>query len=74
MADMSIVLFGPVAEAAGGGHSSPSFDLLVGFSVLAFAWFGYSKRQPKISIWPMLGITVIGLVFIIPAIWSMLHH
>ena len=71
---MSIVPFGPVAEAARGGHSSPSFDLLVGFSVLAITWFGYTKRQPKINIWPMIGITANCLLFIIPAIWSLLHR
>jgi hypothetical protein len=74
MAGMSFMLLGPVAEAAQGGHSSPLFDLLVGLSVLAATWFGYAKRRAKISIWPMLGITAICLVFIIPAIWNLLRR
>ncbi len=51
-----MIAFGPVAEAAKGGHSSPSFDLCVGFAVLALTWLGYSRQGPdhKISIWAVL--------------------
>jgi hypothetical protein len=58
--------FGPVTEAARGGHSSPAFDLIVGFGVLALAWVGYLKKEErqKISIWIAIGISAICAVFI----------
>ena len=58
-------LFGPVDEAARGGHSNPVFDLAVGVGVLALTWFGYKRNaQPRASFWIAVGITVIAGVFI----------
>lgn len=61
-----MVVFGPVAEAAKGGHNNPAFDLCVGFVVLALTWVGYGKQRSdrKISIWIALGISAICAVFI----------
>jgi hypothetical protein len=64
-----MTIFGPVANAAHGGHSDPTFDLLVGFAVLALTWFGYLSRKDspkKVSIWIALAISAICAVFI----WS----
>ena len=61
-----MTFFGPVAEAAHGGHSSPAFDLIVGFGVLALTWVGYFKKEerPKASIWIAISISAICAVFI----------
>ena len=61
-----MIAFGPVAEAAKGGQSSPAFDLCVGFAVLAITWVGYGKTGPdrKVSIWAALGVRAICAVFI----------
>ena len=61
-----MIIFGPVAEAAHGGHGNPFFDLLVGFSVLAITWIGYMKKTPnkQLSIWIAIAITAICGVFI----------
>jgi hypothetical protein len=70
-----MIYFGPVAEASHGGHSSPSFDLLVGFSVLAITWFGYFKRDPArpMDIWIRIGISVICGVFIYSGVAALLR-
>ncbi len=61
-----IAIFGPVAEAAHGGHSSPTFDLLVGFGTLAAIWIGFSKRKAEntAAIWTAVGASLVSLVFI----------
>jgi hypothetical protein len=61
-----MIYFGPVAEAAHGGHSSPAFDLIVGLGVLALTWIGYLKKEErqKISIWIAIVISAICAVFI----------
>jgi hypothetical protein len=61
-----IIIFGPVAQAVHGGHSSRAFDLGVGISVLALTWVGYSRRStPKrINLWVAIAITAICGVFI----------
>jgi len=38
-------MFGPVAEAAKGGHSNAIFNLAVGTCVLALTWIGFKKAQ-----------------------------
>ena len=70
-----MIAFGPVAEAAEGGHSSPSFDLCVGFAVLALTWVGYSRQGPdrKISIWAAFGISTICAVFICAGLYALLR-
>jgi hypothetical protein len=62
-----MTIFGPVAEAANGGHSSPVFDLFVGFAVLALTWVGYSKRAAsgKATLLIALGVSAICAVFIV---------
>jgi hypothetical protein len=58
--------FGPVAQAALGGHSSPSFDLIVGFAVLALTWVGFFRKEERkrIILWIAIGISAICGVFI----------
>ena len=58
--------FGPVANAAHGGHASPSFDLFIGFAMLAAVWWGFwSKRgNRKQTLMVSLGASVISFVFI----------
>lgn len=58
--------FGPVGEAARGGHSSPVFNLIVGFTVLLITWIGYARREPprRPTLWACLGVSAICAVFI----------
>ena len=63
-------VFGPVYEAAHGGQSSPSFDLFVGFAVLAMTWFGVRKKRdqnPRV-IWIAIAISILCAVFIFEGI------
>jgi hypothetical protein len=61
-----MVCFGPVADAAHGGHSSPAFDLLVGFGVLALTWIGHFRKEQRTttSVWIAIGVSAICAVFI----------
>jgi hypothetical protein len=61
-----MILFGPVAEAAHGGHGNPFFDLTVGFLVLALTWTGYIKKTQinKVGVWMAIAISMICGVFI----------
>ena len=73
--ESEMIYFGPVDEAARGGHSSPLFDFIVGFSVLALTWVRFPRkeeRQPT-SIWIAIGITAICAVFIGTGIRELLH-
>lgn len=67
--------FGPVGEAARGGHTSPAFDLFVGVGVLALTWFGYLKKNErrKISVWMAIGISAICAVFIYSGIKELMR-
>jgi hypothetical protein len=67
--------FGPVGEATQGGHSSPTFDLIVGFGVLVLTWVGYLKKQEreKISIWIAIAISAICTVFIYSGIKDLMR-
>ena len=42
-----MIIFGPVSEAARGGHGNPFFDLLVGFFVLAVTWIRLHQEGSK---------------------------
>jgi len=70
-----MTFFGPVAEAAHGGHSSPAFDLIVGFAVLALTWVGYFRKEErrKVSVWIAIAISAICAVFIGAGIWELLR-
>ncbi|QHN03180.1 hypothetical protein FTO74_07215 [Granulicella sp. WH15] len=70
-----MIIFGPVAEAAHGGHSDPSFDLLVGFAVLALTWIGYFRRESgkPVSIWIAVAISAICAVFIYSGLAALFH-
>jgi hypothetical protein len=60
-----MIAFGPVAEAAQGGHNSPAFDLVAGFGLLALTWWGSWKRpRRRAELWSAIGITAICGVFI----------
>jgi hypothetical protein len=58
--------FGPVGEAAHGGHSSATFDLSVGLAVLALTWIGFWRKEErtKKNFWAAVGVTAICAVFI----------
>jgi hypothetical protein len=65
-----MLAFGPVAEAARGGQTTPSFDLLVGFAVLGMTWFGYRRKKendPR-ALWISLAISIICGIFIFDGI------
>jgi hypothetical protein len=66
---------GPAAEAAHGGHSSPMFDLFVGFIGLVITWAGYSRKTPPRGpvLWVTLGITAICGVFLYAGFAAILH-
>ena len=70
-----MICFGPVSQASHGGRSSPAFDLIVGFAVLALTWIGYIRTQKRteVSIWIAIGISVICGVFIYSGIIEMLR-
>jgi hypothetical protein len=70
-----MTFFGPVYEAAHGGHSSPAFDLIVGFGGLALTWVGFLRREEhqKISFWHAVGISAICAVFIYSGISGLLR-
>ena len=70
-----MMYFGPVAEAAHGGHSSPLFDLGVGLGVLTLTWVGYFKQseRSKKSVWSAVGISAICGVFILFGIKELLR-
>jgi hypothetical protein len=72
---MRMVWLGPVSEAAHGGHSSPAFDLIVGFGVLTLTWVGYFKKEErrKISVWIAIGISAICAVFIYSGIKELIR-
>ncbi len=56
-----MTLLGPVDEAAHGGQSNASFDLIVGFAVIAFTWVGFFKKheRKKVNMWIAIAITAI---------------
>jgi hypothetical protein len=70
-----MIYFGPVDEAARGGHTSPLFDFVVGFSVLAITWVGFFRKEErqKTSIWIAVGISAICAVFIGAGLKELLH-
>ena len=70
-----MILLGPVAEAAKGGHSSPTFDLCVGFALLIATWVSYGKQRlnSKVSIWVAIGVTAICAVFIYSGLHNLLR-
>jgi len=63
-----MIMYGPVGEAARGGHGSPTFDLVIGFAFLAMTWIQYFRTDPskRTHIWVSVGISAICGVFI----WS----
>jgi hypothetical protein len=69
------MIFGPVAEAAHGNHSSPVFDFLVGGGVLFFSWFGFwnKEKRNKVNIWILIGISAICLVFITSGVLTLIR-
>ncbi len=70
-----MIAFGPVGDAAKGGHSSPAFDLCVGFAVLALTWVGYGRQTPdrRVSFWAALGVSAICAVFIVSGLYALLR-
>ena len=70
-----MILLGPVAEAAKGGHISPTFDLCVGFALLIATWVSYGKQRlnSRLSIWVAIGVTAICAVFIYSGLHNLLR-
>ena len=70
-----MIYFGPVGEAARGGHSSPTFDFIVGFAVLALTWVSYINKEKykNTNVWIAIGISAICGVFIISGIVELLR-
>ena len=66
---------GLVGNAARGGHTSWTFDLIVGFAVLALTWVGYFRKEErqKTSVWIAIGISAICAVFIYAGINELLR-
>jgi hypothetical protein len=65
-----MMAFGPVAEAAMGGQSSPTFALSVGFAVLIATGvcYGSQRLNSKVS-----GVSAICLVFIYSGLHTLLR-
>ncbi len=70
-----MTLYGPVDSAAHGGHSSPAFDLIVGFGVLLITWVGHIRKEERqqTSVWIAIGISAICGVFIYSGISELLR-
>jgi hypothetical protein len=70
-----MTVFGPVSEAARGGHTSPLFDFLIGFVVLALTWVGFFRKEErkKVNIWAAIGITAICAVLIAAGIRELIQ-
>ena len=54
----AMTYFGPVAqEPLNGGQGSPTFDLAVGFAVLALTWVGFFRRhnRKRTIVWIAIG-------------------
>jgi len=73
--ERGMIYFGPVAEAARGGQSSPTFDLVVGFAVLAITWISHFRKSEhgKSSIWISIGISAICAVFLFSGLSALIH-
>jgi hypothetical protein len=71
-----MTFFGPVGEAAHGGHSSPTFNVIVGVTLLVLTWVGHFRREErsKKSIWMGVFISAICAVFIGGGIWELLRR
>jgi hypothetical protein len=71
----AMMLLGPVAQAAHGGHSSPQFDLIVGCAVLALTWIGLYRKEKRTKevIWIAIGISAISAVFIYSGVKELLR-
>jgi hypothetical protein len=70
-----MIYFGPVGEAARGGHSSPWFDFMVGFAVLALTRVSFFRKEERqrTHIWIAIGISAICTVFIVAGIRELLR-
>jgi hypothetical protein len=68
-----IILQGPVSHAAHGGSINPWFSIGVGSVVLTTLWVRYFKnrKETKVSLGILLGITAICLVFIVTGVWEL---
>jgi uncharacterized membrane protein (DUF485 family) len=66
---------GPVSNAAHGGSINPWFSIAVGTFVLATLWIRYltTRKETKVPLGILLGITAICLVFIVTGIWELLR-
>jgi uncharacterized membrane protein (DUF485 family) len=69
------ILQGPVSNAAHGGSINPWFSIGVGSFVLATLWIRYFKtrKEAKVSLGILLGITAICLVFIVTGVWELVR-
>jgi hypothetical protein len=69
------ILQGPVSNAAHGGSISPWFSIGVGGFVLATLWIRYVKtrKEAKVDLGILLGITAISLVFIVTGVWELVR-
>jgi RsiW-degrading membrane proteinase PrsW (M82 family) len=67
--------FGPVAQAASGGHGSPTFDLIVGFVVLTLTWVGFFRKEErkKAITWIAIGISAICGIFIYSGVTELIR-
>jgi hypothetical protein len=72
---MRTILQGPVGSAAHGGSINPWFSIGVGVLLLTSLWLRYLKgrRETKVPVGILLGITAICLVFIATGVWILLH-
>lgn len=70
-----MTFFGPVGEAAHGGHTTPTFNLIVGVSVLVLTWVGHFRKEErsKASILMGIFISAVCAVFIAGGIWELLR-
>jgi hypothetical protein len=69
------LLQGPVSNAAHGASKNPWFSIGVGTFVLAGLWIKYLKtrKETKVPLGTLLGISAICTVFIAIGIWGLLR-
>jgi hypothetical protein len=70
-----MLLQGPVSNAAHGGSISPWFSIGVGAFVLVGLWIRYlrARKQTKVPLGTLLGISAICAVFIVVGVWELLR-
>ena len=69
------MIYGPVAEAARGGHVNPIFDIAIGSFAIVLIWIKPTGRSVdgKVNIPVALACTAVAASFIASGLLTLLH-